>query len=176
MFHGCLFDNNYLILCVILGWLLWAGLLNKKVPICGALLGRILNLLKAFLCLLVSCRARPGIPSYPRSRDVTCYVWWSEYEIAGQVRNDTVNERFGKNLEGFSKKKRTELMQKTVVFVAQTNALVHKNGVKNVFLEAILVCTEITHTFASGKWTFSLSSFTSFFNVVLTIGLERMVW
>ena len=42
-------------------------------------------------------------------------------------------------------------MQKTVVFVEQTNALVHKNGVKNVFLGAILVCTEITHTFASGK-------------------------
>ena len=42
-------------------------------------------------------------------------------------------------------------MQKTVVFVAQTNVLVHKNGVKNVFLEAILVCTEITRTFASGK-------------------------
>ena len=42
-------------------------------------------------------------------------------------------------------------MQKTVVFVAQTNALVHKNGVKNVFLGAMLVCTEITRTFASGK-------------------------
>ena len=62
-----------------------------------------------------------------------------------------MNERFGKNLEGLSKKKRTELMQKTAVFVAQTNALVHKNGVENVFLEAILVSPEITRTFASGK-------------------------
>ena len=106
MFHGCLFDDNCLVLCILLGWLLWAGLLNKKVHICGALLGRILNLLKAFLCLLVSCRARPGIPSYPRSRDVTCYVWWSEYGIAGQARKDTVNERFGKNLEGLSKASR----------------------------------------------------------------------
>ena len=61
-------------------------------------------------------------------------------------------------LEGISKKKRTELMQKTAVFVAQTNALVHKNGVENVFLEAILVSPEITRTFASGKWTFLLSS------------------
>ena len=61
-------------------------------------------------------------------------------------------------LEGISKKKRTELMQKTAVFVVQTNALVHTNGVENVFLEAILVSPEITRTFASGKWTFLLSS------------------
>ena len=31
MFHGWLFDDNCLILCILLGWLLWAGLLNKKV-------------------------------------------------------------------------------------------------------------------------------------------------
>ena len=42
-------------------------------------------------------------------------------------------------------------MQKTAVFVAQTNTLVHKNGVEYVFLEAILVSPEITRTFASGK-------------------------
>ena len=42
-------------------------------------------------------------------------------------------------------------MQENGVFVAQTNALVHKNGVEHVFLEAILVCPEITRTFASGK-------------------------
>ena len=99
----------------------------------------------------MSCRARPGIPSCPMSRDATCCVGWREDEFAGQARNDTENEQFGKRMEGFSKKKRTELMQKTVVFVAQTNALVHKNGVKNVFLGAILVCIEITRTFASGK-------------------------
>ena len=81
-------------------------LLKEKVPICGALSGSILSLLEAFYCALVSCRARPGIPSYPSSRDVTCYVRWRAYGIAGQVRNDTVNERFGKNLEGFSKASR----------------------------------------------------------------------
>ena len=31
MFHGWLFSDNCLILCSIEGWLLWAGLLNKKV-------------------------------------------------------------------------------------------------------------------------------------------------
>ena len=43
-------------------------------------------------------------------------------------------------------------MQKTAVFVVQTNALVHKNGVENVFLEAILVSPEITRTFAGRSY------------------------
>ena len=78
---------------------------------------------------------------------LTIPILYIEDEFAGQARKDTDSEPIGNGLS----ENRGKVMQENGVFVVQTNALVHKNGVENVFLEAILVCPEITRTFASGK-------------------------
>ena len=82
-----------------------------------------------------------------RSMLLTIPILYREDEFAGQARKDTDSEQIGNGLS----ENRGKVMQENGVFVAQTNALVHKNGVENVFLGAILVCPEITRTFASGK-------------------------
>ena len=57
------------------------------------------------------------------------FVEQSEDGIAGQARNDTENERFGKHSEGFSKKKRCSIDVKNSGFCcAKPTALFNKMG------------------------------------------------
>ena len=78
----------------------------------------------------VSCRARPGISAYKTGRDATCCVRKGEDELAGQARKDTDSEPFANDVQI----KQSEFMQKSGVFVAQTNRLVQKNRDRHLFL------------------------------------------
>ena len=77
---------------------------------------------------------RPRISVYKRGRDATCCVRKTEDELAGQARKDTDSELFANNRQ----MERREVMQKSGVFVAQTNRLVQKNGDTHLFLCATL--------------------------------------
>ena len=83
---------------------------------------------------LLSCQYCPVISFNKRGRDATCCVRWSEDELAGQARKDTDSEPFANDVQT----KQSEVMQKSGVFVAQTNRLVQKNGDRHLFLGAFL--------------------------------------
>ena len=78
--------------------------------------------------------SRPRISVYKKGRDATCCVRKTEDELAGQARKDTDSEPFANDVQI----KQSEVMQKSGVFVAQTNRLVQKNGDTHLFLEAFL--------------------------------------
>ena len=128
----CSTGNNprkRLIICFV--WELgMSGLLNKKVHFRWAVT---VEQSGVFLTL-VSCRAWPGIPASQTGRDATCCVRKSEDELAGQARKDTDSEPFANDVQI----KQSEVMQKSGVFVAQTNRLVQKNGDTHLFLGATL--------------------------------------
>ena len=58
----------------------------------------------------------------------------SEDEIADQARKGTDSELFANDVQIYCR----EVMQKSGVFVAQTNRLVQKNGDRHLFLGAFL--------------------------------------
>ena len=61
--------------------------------------------------------SRPRISVYKKGRDATCCVRKREDDIAGQARKDTDSEPFANDVQI----KQSEVMQKSGVFVAQTN-------------------------------------------------------
>ena len=64
----------------------------------------------------------------------TIPILYREDEFAGQARKDTDSEPFANDVQI----KQSEVMQKSGVFVAQTNRLVQKNGDTHLFLGATL--------------------------------------
>ena len=173
MFHGCLFDDNYLVLCILLGWLLWAGLLNKKVHFPDAKV-RVISV-------------QTSIAS--RKTFFTPFLWTRALVCATKTTVFCINSvRYFFEMPSRTLRDSFQIAHSLChcgLDPQSHTRSIRRNTLRLYFLDRMGCRVEPGRTRARNKrlkmlpesapriGTFSLSSFTSFFNVVLTIGSEK---
>ena len=170
MFHGAPFNYKWLISCILLGWFLWAGLLNKKVHFSDAKVRvssaptigdskkrkitpfywtRRLVLRNKNHCFLHQWSIRFPCQNLRCACQIAhslCHCGLDPQSHTCSIQRNTLRPYSSDRMRCRVKPGRTRLLQKTPFLLQKT---------------------------AQRKWTFLLSSFRSFFNVILTIGSSR---